>query len=224
MTSALTEERFAEADRWIARHLLPADPQLEAVLKANATAGLPAIDVSPLLGAFLALLCRMVKARHILEIGTLGGYSAILMARALEEGGRLVTLEADPRHAEVARANFARADVVKRVDLRVGQALDLLPALVDEGHAFDLAFIDADKENNAAYADWAATLVRPGGLVIVDNVVRGGKILDENDQSPQLVGTRSLYAAMRMDRRFEPTALQMVGVKGWDGILIARRV
>lgn len=220
----MTENKFADVDHWIARHLLPADPQLESVLKANEVAGLPAIDVSPLLGAFLALMCKVVHARHVLEVGTLGGYSAILMARALAEGGRVVTLEADPRHAEVARANFARADVMKRVDLRVGQALDLLPGLVDEGHAFDLAFIDADKENNAAYADWAATLVRPGGLVIVDNVVREGRILDEEDQSPQLVGTRSLYAAMRMDKRFEPTVLQTVGVKGWDGIMIARRI
>lgn len=220
----MTEDKFAAVDHWIARHLLPADPVLDSVLRANEVAGLPAIDVSPLQGRFLAMLCRLVNARQVLEVGTLGGYSAILMARALAEGGRLVTLEADPRHAEVARANFARADVVKRIDLRVGLALDLLPALVDEGQAFDLAFIDADKENNAAYADWAATLVRPGGLVIVDNVVRDGRILDEEDRSPQLVGTRSLYAAMRMDSRFEPTVLQTVGVKGWDGIMVARRV
>jgi predicted O-methyltransferase YrrM len=197
---------------------------MEAVLKANATAGLPAIDVSPLQAHVLALLCHVVKARHVLEVGTLGGYSTIAMARALAEGGQVLTIEADPRHAEVARANFARADVVARVDLRVGKALDVLPGLVDEGHAFDLAFIDADKENNAAYADWAATLVRPNGLVIVDNVVRGGRIIDDADVSPQVVGTRSLYAAMRMDRRFEVTALQTVGVKGWDGLMLARRV
>jgi predicted O-methyltransferase YrrM len=220
----LSVEAAAGVDRWIERHLLPADPILEQVLKANATAGLPAIDVSPLHGALLAMLCHLVKARHVLEVGTLGGYSAILMARALADGGRLVTIEADARHAEVARANFARADVVNRVDLRVGKALDVLPGLVDEGHAFDLAFIDADKENNAAYADWAATLVRPNGLVIVDNVVRDGRIADETDDDPRVVGTRSLYAAMRMDRRFEVTALQTVGVKGWDGLMLARRV
>jgi predicted O-methyltransferase YrrM len=219
----MDDARFAEVDRWIGLHLLPPDPVLDAVLEANRVAGLPAIDVSPLHGRFLAMLCGLVGARRVLEIGTLGGYSAILMARALPEGGRVVTLEHDPRHAEVARANFARADVVKRIDLRVGAALDLLPGLVDDHHAFDLAFIDADKENNAAYVDWAATLVRPGGLVIVDNVVRDGRILDETDRTPQIVGTRGLYAAMRMDGRFEASVLQTVGVKGWDGVMIARR-
>ena len=174
--TAPDEEAFARVDGWIARHLLPADPALEAVLKANHKAGLPAIDVSPLLGAFLGLMCQLVGARRVLEIGTLGGYSTIAMAKALPADGHVVTLELNARHAEVARANFARADVVRKVDLRVGAALDLLPGLVDEGHAFDLAFIDADKENNAAYADWAATLVRPGGLVIVDNVVRGDQL------------------------------------------------
>ncbi len=219
----MTPERFAEVDQWIARHLLPADPLLDEVLKANAAAGLAAIDVSRLIGSLLALMCGVVKAHHVLEIGTLGGYSAIQMARALPEDGRLVTIEANPRTAEVARANFARAGLVKRIDLRVGKALDVLPGLVDEGHAFDLAFIDADKENNAAYADWAATLVRPGGLVIVDNVVRDGRITDDLATDPQILGTRSLYAAMRMDGRFEATAIQVVGTKGWDGLMIARR-
>lgn len=220
----MSPDKMAEVDHWMALHLLPADPVMEQVLKANQVAGLPAIDVSPLQAAFLALLAHAIGARRILEIGTLGGYSAIAMARALPEGGRLVTIEHDPRHAEVARANFARADVVGRVDLKVGVALDMLPAIADEGHAFDMVFIDADKENNAAYADWAATLLRPGGLMIVDNVVRDGRIVDETDDSPQLVGTRSLYAAMRMDQRFEATALQTAGVKGWDGLLIARRL
>jgi predicted O-methyltransferase YrrM len=135
----------------------------------------------------------------------------------------LTTIEQNARHAEVARANFARAGLGTAIDLRVGAALDLLPGLVDEGHAFDLAFIDADKENNAAYADWAATLVRPGGLMIVDNVVRGGRIVEEDSGDPAIEGTRSLYAAMRQDTRFEASALQTVGQKGWDGILIARR-
>ncbi|WP_448586097.1 O-methyltransferase [Thermaurantiacus sp.] len=219
----MTGERFAAVDHWIARHLIPDDPVLEAVLKSARTNGLPAIDVSPLLGAFLALVAHLIKARRILEIGTLAGYSAIWMARALPQDGHLVTIEVNPRTADVARANFARADVVKRIDLRVGAALDVLPTLVDEGHAFDMAFIDADKANNASYADWAATLVRPGGVVIIDNVVRDGRILDEATDDPDIVGTRSLYAAMRMDGRFESTALQTVGVKGWDGLLIARR-
>jgi predicted O-methyltransferase YrrM len=220
----MTEERHAAVDHWIARHLLPDDPVLDAVRKAGRTAGLPEIDVSPLTGSFLALLAHTVKARRILEVGTLGGYSAIWMARALPAGGHLVTIELNPRNAEVARANFARADVARKIDLRIGAALDVLPTLVDEGHAFDMAFIDADKENNAAYADWAATLVRPGGLVIVDNVVRDGRILNEASDDPAIVGTRSLYASMRMDKRFEATALQTVGLKGWDGMLIARRL
>ena len=221
-------ERFADVDRWMALHLLPADPVLDQVRTAARTAGLPEIDVSPLLGAFLGVMAHAVSARRILEIGTLAGYSAIWLARALAPGGRLVTLEADPRHAEVARANFARANLTRQIDLRVGLALDVLPQLVDEylaegGHAFDLVFIDADKENNAAYADWAATLLRPGGLMIVDNVVRDGKILHENSGDTKVDGTRSLYAAMRMDPRFEASALQTVGLKGWDGILVARR-
>jgi predicted O-methyltransferase YrrM len=220
----MDEGRFAEVDRWIERHLLPDDPILDQVREAGRVAGLPAIEVSPLHGAFLGLLARIIHARRVLEIGTLAGYSAIAMARALPDDGKVVTIEIDARHAEVARANFARADLVSRIDLRVGAALDVLPALVDEHHAFDMAFIDADKENNAAYADWAATLVRSGGLVIVDNVVRGGRIADEADETSQVVGTRSLYAAMRMDRRFEPAVLQTVGVKGWDGMMICRRV
>lgn len=220
----MTPEQMADVDRWMALHLLPPDPVMEQVLRANAVAGLPAIDVSPLQAALLAMLAHAVGARRILEIGTLGGYSAIAMARALPEGGRLVTIESDARHAEVARANFARADVVARIDLKLGIALDLLPAIAADHHAFDLVFIDADKENNAAYADWAAALLRPGGLMIVDNVVREGRIIDMTDDSPQLVGTRSLYAAMRMDRRFEATAIQTAGVKGWDGLLIARRL
>jgi predicted O-methyltransferase YrrM len=220
----MDEARFAEVDRWIERHLLPEDRILEQVLEAGRVAGLPAIDVSPLHGTFLGLLAHLVKARRILEIGTLAGYSAICMARALPEDGRLLTIEVDPRHAEVARANFARADIVARIDLRVGAALDVLPTLIDEHHAFDMAFIDADKENNAAYADWAATLVRPGGVVVVDNVVRNGRIIDMDDDTPQVAGTRSLYAAMRMDKRFEPAVLQTVGIKGWDGMMICRRI
>lgn len=221
--------RYADVDRWMALHLLPADPILEQVREAGRTAGLPEIDISPMLGAFLAVMAHAVGARRILEIGTLAGYSTIWLARALSPGGRLVTIEADPRHAEVARANFARAGLTKSIELRIGPALDVLPKLMDEdlnggsAHAFDLVFIDADKENNAAYADWAATLLRPGGLMIVDNVVRDGHILHENSDDPKVIGTRSLYAAMRMDSRFEASALQTVGLKGWDGILVARR-
>ena len=220
--------RYADVDSWMALHLLPADPVLEQVREAGRTAGLPEIDISPMQGAFLAVMAQAVGARRILEIGTLAGYSTIWLARALAPGGRLVTIEADPRHAEVARANFARAGLTHSIDLRVGAALDVLPGVVDHdlmngGHAFDMVFIDADKENNAAYADWAATLLRPGGLMIVDNVVRDGHILHEHSEDPKVIGTRSLFAAMRMDSRFESSALQTVGLKGWDGMLVARR-
>lgn len=218
------KDRWAEVDHWMALHLLPADPMLDDVRAACRRASLPPIEVSALTGALLGLLCNLVGARHILEIGTLGGYSAICMARALKPGGRLVTLEADPRHADVARANFARAELTRQIDMRVGATLDLLPGLVDEGHAFDLVFIDADKENSAAYADWAATLTRPGGLVVIDNVVREGRILHETSDDPALAGIRSLYAAMRMDRRFEAVAFQTVGARGWDGLMICRRL
>ncbi len=224
----MDQDRFAAVDRWMALHLLPADPILEQALGAGRAAGLPQIDVSPMLGGFLAIMAQAVAARRILEIGTLAGYSAIWLARSLPDGGQLVTIEANPRHAEVARANFARAGLTHRIDLHVGAALDVLPTLVDHdlgagGRAFDMVFIDADKENNAAYADWAGTLLRPGGLMIVDNVVRRGAILDEHSDDPAVTGTRSLYAAMRTDRRFDASALQTVGVKGWDGILVARR-
>lgn len=216
-------QRFAEVDRWIERHLLPADPVLDDVLAAGRKAGLPEIDVSPTQGALLGILAHAIGARHILEIGTLAGYSTIWLARALAPGGRLVTIEENPRHAEVARANFARAGVTKLIDLKIGTALDVLPLLAGSGHAFDMAFIDADKENNAAYADWAATLVRPGGLVVIDNVVREGAITDETSTDTMILGTRSLYAAMRMDNRFEASVMQTVGLKGWDGLMICRR-
>ncbi len=224
MDDARDDGRYAEVDRWIERHLLPPDPVLDAVREAGRVAGLPPIEVSPLHGAFLALLARLLHARRILEIGTLAGYSAVWMARALPEDGRLVTIEKDPRHAEVARANFARAALVSRIELRIGAALDILPTLVDAHHAFDMAFIDADKENNAAYVDWAAALVRPGGLIVIDNVVRGGRIADPADATPQIEGTRSLYATVRLDRRLEPAVLQTVGAKGWDGLMVCRRL
>ena len=227
----MDQDRINRVDDWIELHLLPADPLLDEVRAACQAAGLPEIQVSPLLGAFLGVLAGAVGARRILEIGTLGGYSSIWLARALGDigdDGRLVTIEANPRHAEVARANFARVGLTGRIDLRVGEALDVLPGLLDErlrrgAKAFDLVFVDADKENNAAYADWAAELLRPGGVMVVDNVVRNGAIVDEHSSDSRVVGTRSLYAAVRMDRRFRAAALQTVGSKGWDGILVAYR-
>ncbi len=224
----MEQQRINAVDDWVDLHLLPDDPLLDEVRAACRAGDLPEIEVSPLLGSFLGVLACATGARRILEIGTLGGYSSIWLARALGADGRLVTIEANPRHAEVARANFARTGLTDRIDLRVGAALDVLPDLLDErlkrgARAFDLVFIDADKENSAAYADWAADLLRPGGLMVVDNVVRKGAIVDEHSTDTRVIGMRSLYAAMRMDQRFKPSALQTVGVKGWDGILVACR-
>ncbi len=218
----MTDARFAELDQWLEANLLTPDPLFDAVHAEARQAGLPAIDVSPMLGALLGVLARSSGGQRILEIGTLAGFSAIHMARALADGGRLVTIEADPGHAEVARRNFQRAGLDSRIDLRIGAALDVLPQLADAGGPdFDMAFLDADKENNPAYADWAARLLRPGGLMVIDNVVRTGAVLDAD--STRADSIRRLFAAVKNDSRFQPAALQIVGSKGWDGILVACR-
>ena len=191
---------------------------LDAVLKRNADAGLPPIDVSPLQGRLLHLLTRMIGARRVLEVGTLGGYSAICMARALPAEGRLVTLERDPHHAEVARANLAAAGLADRVEVRTGRALDLLAAV--EG-PIDLAFIDADKASSPAYLDWAVRLSRPGAMIVLDNVVRGGAIIDPARQDENTRGVLEALRLMGTDPRLDATALQTVGVKGHDGFAMA---
>lgn len=208
-------ERAAEVDRYIAGRLVPDDPAW--VLAANAAAGLPAIDVSPAQGRFLALLLRIAGARRVLEIGTLGGYSTIWMARALPEGGRLVTLEADPHHAEVARANLERAGVAERVELRLGPAAATLPGLEEP---FDLIFIDADKPSNPLYLDWAVRLSRPGTVIVLDNVVRGGRITEAQSGDAGVEGTRAAFDLMAAHPRLSATALQTVGAKGWDGFAL----
>jgi predicted O-methyltransferase YrrM len=202
--------------------LLQPDPALEDALRANAAAGLPAIDVAPNQGKLLYLIAQLLGARRILEIGTLGGYSTIWLARALPAGGTLVTLEVDPKHAEVARANLARAGLTQVVDVRVGRALDTLAALA--GQLFDLVFIDADKPNNPAYLAWALRLTRPGSAIVVDNVVREGAILDATSDDPRIHGTRSLFEAVAREPRLEATAIQTVGGKGHDGFILARVV
>ncbi|MBP7001246.1 O-methyltransferase [Amaricoccus sp.] len=211
---------WARVDSYIADALLGPDPTLDAVLAANAGANLPAIDVSRAQGRLLQILARMVGARRILEIGTLGGFSTICLARALPADGRLVTLEADPRHAEVALANIAAAGLGHRVELRLGKALDTLPALAG-GPAFDLVFIDADKPNNAAYLDWALRLARPGSVILVDNVVRSGRLADRGSDEAGAVGSRRLLDRVAAEPRLEATVMQTVGEKGWDGILVA---
>ena len=177
-----------------------------------------AIDVSPAQGKWLHLLVRMTGARRLLEIGTLGGYSTIWMAKALPEGGRIVTIELDPHTADVARSNFARAGIADRIELRIGAALDVLPEL--EG-PFDLVFIDADKVNNARYAQWGMKLGRPGTVIVCDNVVRGGRLLDAETTDPMIVGTRDLFDLLAAEDGLTATAIQTVGRKNWDGFAIA---
>ena len=218
----MTEELWTAVDGYLGNLLVSADPALEAALAASATAGLPAINVSPVQGKLLHLLARAIGARNVLEIGTLGGYSTIWLARALPDGGRVISLEADPKHAEVARANIARAELDTRVEVRLGMALDLLPALAAEGgNPFDFIFIDADKPNNAAYFDWALKLSRPGSIIVVDNVVRGGDVIAADSDSPTVQGVRRFLERLAAEPRVSATAIQTVGGKGYDGLAIA---
>ena len=217
------KQQWTEVDRYITDMLVPADHALDAALKANAAAGLPPIDVAPNQGKLLHLLAKIQGAKTILEIGTLGGYSTIWLARALPEGGRLITLEYDPKHAEVARANIERAGLSHMVEVRVGLALVSLEQLAAEGSGpFDLIFIDADKPNNPAYLEWAIKLSRSGSLIIGDNVVRNGEVIDAASDNPTIQGVRRFYEMLSTDSRVSATAIQTVGSKGYDGFAIAR--
>jgi predicted O-methyltransferase YrrM len=221
----MPQDQWTAVDRYLVNALLPADDALAEALRANAAAGLPAIDVAPNQGKLLHLIARIQGARAILEIGTLGGYSTIWLARALPPDGRLVTLEAEPKHAEVARANVARAGLASLVEIRVGRALETLPLLAEEGRGpFDLVFIDADKPSNPEYLEWALRLTRPGSIIVVDNVVRAGDILDAASDDPRVKGTRRLFDALSRESRLSATAIQTVGSKGHDGFVIARVV
>lgn len=213
-------DNWVGMDAYIVDHLLPLDPALENALSANAAAGLPSYDVAPNQGKLLHILARIAGARRILEIGTLGGYSTIWLARALPMDGRLITLEADPQHAEVARSNVDAAGLGERVDLRLGRAIDALPQLMPEA-PFDFIFIDADKRNNPRYLDWAIKLSRPGTTIIVDNIVRDGAVIDPEDKTPAALGTRELFEKLAETPELTATALQTVGSKGWDGFVIA---
>ena len=216
----MTDDDFAKVDAYIEERLLGADPVLAAVLKANADGGLPAIDVSPAQGRLLTVYARMTNAKRILEIGTLGGYSTICMARGLPADGHIDTCEFSPKHAEVARANFVRAGVADKIAVHVGPALDTLPKLLG-GAPYDLVFIDADKENNANYLGWALKLTRPGSVIICDNVVREGRVLEAASSNGAIIGTRALYDAIAREPRLTATAIQTAGAKGWDGFAIA---
>jgi predicted O-methyltransferase YrrM len=219
----MSQQDWTRVDDYISAALISKDESQQATLAANAREKLPAIDVSPPQGKLLQLLASAIGARRILEIGTLGGYSTIWLARAVGDGGKVVTFEVDPRHAEIAQANIAREGVSARVDLRVGPALDMLPLLESERpEPFDLAFIDADKPSNAAYFAYALKLSRPGALIIVDNVVREGAVADPSQTDGGALGARALFEAVAEEKRVEATAVQTVGAKGWDGFLIAR--
>ncbi|MDT6982038.1 O-methyltransferase [Streptomyces lusitanus] len=201
------------------------DEALAAALRDSDAAGLPPIAVSPLQGKLLQLLARLQGARRVLEIGTLGGYSTIWLGRALPADGRLVTLEYDPRHAEVAVRNLARAGLAERVEVRVGPALETLPKLADEQPPpFDLVFIDADKANNPHYVEWALRLTAAGSLIVLDNVVRGGRVADPGNTDPDVVGTRAALEMFGTHPRLDATAVQTVGAKDHDGFALARVV
>ena len=215
-------KEWTAVDNYFASLLAPEDAHLRATLEANSAAGLPAIDVSPLQGKFLQLLVQMTQARRVLEIGTLGAYSTIWMARALPVDGCIVTLEQNPRHADVARANLLRAGLLDRVDLRIGPALELLPALAESRTTpFDVVFIDADKRSNPDYLDWALRLSRPGAVIAVDNVVRNGAMVNAKSKDPDVIGIRRMTEKIASHPRLSATVLQTVGDKGYDGIALA---
>jgi predicted O-methyltransferase YrrM len=217
-----SQEEWTAVDEYVTKLLVKPDAALETALEASADAGMPPIAVSAPQGKLLALLARILGARRILEMGTLGGYSTIWMARALPPDGQLLSLEVDPRHAEVAHANLVAAGVDKVARIRVGPALETLPKLVDEGVGpFDLVFIDADKANIPAYFEWSVKLSRPGTVIVVDNVVRNGALLDDSGQRPDVVGVRRLHEALSADDRVSATTLQTVGAKGYDGFTLA---
>lgn len=218
----MTEAIHDNVDRYLTSLFAAPDAALEAALAASTAAGLPEIQVSPPMGKLLHMLARLQNARAILEIGTLGGYSAIWLARALAPGGCLITLEADPKHAKVARANIESAGLAAVVEVHLGRALETLPRLAAEGRGpFDLVFIDADKQSNPDYFTWAVKLTRPGSLIIVDNVVRKGGVIDAASSDPDILGTRRVFEMMASDARVSATAIQTVGVKGYDGFAIA---
>lgn len=216
---------WTQVDEYLSSRLLGADRVLEEALEASNAAGLPAIAVSPNQGRLLEILVRIMGARTILEIGTLAGYSTIWMARALPKNGRLVTIEIDAKHAEVARGNIAKAGVSSVVELFVGSAVDVLPRLAsDKGVPFDLIFIDADKANIPVYFEWAIKLSRQGSLIIVDNVVRDGAIIDETNADPAVVGVRKFLETVGRNSSVSSTAIQTVGIKGYDGFAIVLRL
>ncbi len=219
----MSQPVWSAVDEYFAEALIPHDAALEGALQASDDAGLPAIAVAPNQGKLLYLLAKTLGAQHILEVGTLGGYSTIWLARALPDDGRLISLELDPHHAQTARANLHAAGLSNRAEVRVGKAVELL-ALIEREAAppFDLIFIDADKPSNPEYLTWALKLTKPGSLIVVDNVVRAGKVIDTDGRDPNVEGVRKLTTILSTEARVEATAVQTVGSKGYDGLILAR--
>ena len=215
-----TEESWQRVDAYLTDTLVGHDPALEAAVADQNSAGLPAIEVAPVNGKLLNLLARISGARRVLEIGTLGAYSTIWLARGIPDDGDVVTIEAEPGNAAVARANLDRAGVGGKVEILLGRAADVLPTLEGQ-EPFDLVFIDADKESNTIYLDWAARLGRPGTVVVVDNIGRGGRVADPDTTDPQVIGTQRGLELLGQDPRFDATAIQTLDAKGWDGVAIA---
>ena len=215
----MTQDQWSAVDHYLNETLVAEDDALSAAVEDSERAGLPSIQVAPNQGKLLHLLAKTMGARQVLEIGTLGGYSTIWLARALPKGGRVITLEAEPKHAEVARANFARAGLSDVIELRLGKALDTLPKLAAQGLGpFDLFFIDADKPSIPEYFDWALRLSRPGSLILVDNVVRKGAVADASSDDPNVQGVRRFNEKVAREPRVSATTIQTVGTKGYDGI------
>ena len=216
----MSEPSWNDVDTYINERVVGADPVLDAALARAAGAGLPAIEVTPSHGKLLHLLARMCGARRILELGTLAGYSTIWLARALPAGGRLITLEADAGYAAVAQANLAAAGLADRVEIRVGAALDSLPALAGEA-PFDFVFIDADKQSTPEYLEWSLRLTHPGSVIVADNVVRDGALADAGNDDPRVRGMQRFFDLLHAASGVTATAVQTVGAKGWDGFALA---
>ncbi|WP_193180153.1 O-methyltransferase [Nisaea sediminum] len=215
------QKTWDAVDGYFTEALVPEQTEFQKALDASEASDLPAISVSANVGKFLQLLARMIGARKVLEVGTLGGYSTLWFASALPADGKVVTLEFEPLHAEVARGNFREAGYADRIEVRVGPALDSFPGVEADGIGpFDLAFIDADKKNNPGYFEWALKLVRPGGLILIDNVVRDGRVLDAATRDVNVQGVRKVIDMIAKEPRVDATALQLVGIKGYDGLAI----
>lgn len=218
----MSQAVWSAVDAYFSERLIPEDPVLEAALRDSDAAGMPSHHVAPNQGKLLQLFAQMCGARRVLEIGTLAGYSTIWLARALPEGGQVVTLEANPQHAEVARRNIERAGLSHKVEIRVGKGAETLPLLAAErGAPFDLVFIDADKPSNPIYLEWALKLTRPGSVIIGDNVVRNGAVADPASEDANVIGVRRFFELMAAEPRLSATALQTVGSKGYDGFSLA---